>query len=74
MQSRERMKVTDVFRKFQILPGEGRGDLKNRSVLVIKSWYNRERHFRILTEWKDDICILPTSPIMERQLRGGKTV
>lgn len=31
----ERMKVTDVFWKFQILPGEGRGDLKNRNVLVI---------------------------------------
>lgn len=39
------VKVTDIFRGFQILPREWRGDLKNRNVPVIKSWYNGERYF-----------------------------
>lgn len=36
---------TYIFREFEIVPREGRGDLKSRSVLAIKSWYNEERHF-----------------------------
>lgn len=39
------VKVIDIFRGFQILFREWRGDLKNRNVLVIKFWYNGERYF-----------------------------
>lgn len=66
------MKASGVFRKFQTLPREGRGDLKNRNVLVIRSWYNGERHFQIFTEWNDDISILPTSPVTEGSLEVAR--